>query len=382
MRLLLSLLCGVLTLSDVYARKPSVLFEMPCSIESDRGRCIVVVETDAGPHRFALDTGTSYTTIRKKLCEKLQLTETGRIIGKDFEGHRASIVTARLPRLRMGEAEFENLTVDVLPDSSYVWCLGIDGLIGSDLLRKFVIRFTDSALLFARDYRAFEDLDRNAAAPIHFFAKCPFLDLTIGDGTHDLEIRALFDSGSSTLVNLRYAECLLSIDRKLLRNVRRTSGRPSHTGWTNRSAESEAVRGVVPELRLAGTTLKEIPLEETHGDTNNIGLPLLRYGSIVIDYRGKRFWLIPHPEAPEPPDTTIRNVGFAFDRNRLVVGRIWDETLEEVIATGDRILRIGSYDVSEIDPCAIIRGEIRGDRPEITVERKDGTIVTVPIKRL
>lgn len=382
MRLLLSLLCGVLTLADVQARKPSVLFEMPCSIESDRGRCIVVVETDAGPHRFAFDTGAYRTTISEKLGKKLRLAETGRKTIGDFEGHQASITRATLPRLRMGEAEFENLTVDVLPDSSYVWCLGIDGLIGSDLLRKFVIRFTDSAVLFARDYRAFDDLDRNAAAPIHIFAQCPFLDLTIGDGTRDLGIRALFDSGSSTLFRLRYAECLLSIDRKLLRNVRRTSGRPSNVGWTNRSVEREGVRGVVPELRLAGTTLKDIPLKETHGGSNTIGLSLLRYGSIVLDYRGKRFWLIPHSEAPEPPDTTIQNVDFAFDRNRLVVGRIWDETLEEVIETSDRILRIGSYDVFEIDPCAIIRGEIPGDRPEITVERKDGTIVTVPIKNL
>lgn len=39
-------------------------------------------------------------------------------------------------------------------------------------------------------------------------------------------------------------------------------------------------------------------------------------------------------------------------------------------------------DVLQVDPSAVVRGEIRGDKPEVTVERKEGTRVMVPLKKL
>lgn len=71
----------------------------------------------------------------------------------------------------------------------------------------------------------------------------------------------------------------------------------------------------------------------------------------------------------------------ALSGNRLIVGQLWDESLAGIISPGDQVLRIGTLDVSQIDPCAFIRSEIRGDKPEITVRRSDGTVVKVAIKK-
>lgn len=79
---------------------------------------------------------------------------------------------------------------------------------------------------------------------------------------------------------------------------------------------------------------------------------------------------------------SVSGVTVALDGGRLVVGQVWDETLADRVAPGDRIVFLGTVEVSRVDPCAVIRGEIRGDKPQMTVERKDGTRVTVPVKRM
>lgn len=164
--------------------------------------------------------------------------------------------------------------------------------------------------------------------------------------------------------------------------MRRTEGHSGNLGWTNRSVVGEAVRGVIPEFVLAGNTLAGMPLEVTHGGHSKLGCGVFRWGTVVIDYPGRRFWLLPHAEQPGPPDVSVSGVTVALDGGRLVVGQVWDETLADRVAPGDRIVFLGTVEVSRVDPCAVIRGEIRGDKPQMTVERKDGTRVTVPVKRM
>ncbi|MDE6046952.1 MAG: hypothetical protein K2G10_06630, partial [Alistipes sp.] len=264
-----------------------------------------------------------------------------------------------------------------------VWCLGVDGIVGSDLLQRFVVRFaSDSTLLLAHDYRQFGDLDRRQALRLRRVDARPFVSLCAGDGRKRLKLHALFDSGSSGFFDCRYHECRQLLDRGILRRVRRTSGHPGHMGWTNRSTKREAVRGTIPQLELAGHALPEVPLRETYGSCSKLGLGLLRRGEVVVDYPGRRFWLLPDAGQPAPAEEEQRNISVAIEGGRLVVGLVWEEALTDVVAPGDRIVRLGTLDVSEADPCTVIRGELRGDKPEITVLRADGTRVVVPIEKL
>ncbi|MDE6069757.1 MAG: retroviral-like aspartic protease family protein [Alistipes sp.] len=382
MRRSLLLLCAVIAGQSLAARSPAVRFDLPCRIV--QGKYVVTVGTPAGPRRFIFDTGASRTTVSERLCRESGLTAEGRSLTGDFEGYSERIAAARMPELRMGEAVFRNWPIDVLPDSSYVWCLGVDGIVGSDLLQRFVVRFpaADSVLSLAGDYRQFGDLDRKRAVRLYREKGRPFVAFRVGDGRQRMEFYALFDSGAANWFSCRYYECLELIDRGLLRGVRRTSGHPGRMGWTNRSSVREAVRGTIPRIDIAGCVLTDMPLEETYGSTHKLGCGLLRRGEVVIDYPGRRFWLLPHAVQPESADVAVRNVSVAIAGGHLVVGQVWDEALADIVSPGDRIVRIGSLDVSEVDPCAVIRGEIRGDKPEMTVLRADGTRVVVPVKNL
>lgn len=382
MRRLLPLLGALAAVQALHARRPAVRFDLPCRIEY--GKYVVEVGTPAGPRRFVFDTGASRTTVSGKLCRELGLSAEGQRTVGDYEGYGSRLDMARMPFLQLGEARFDDWPVDVLPDSSYVWCLGVDGIVGSDLLRRFVVRISaaDSLVSLADSYRRYEEPDRRKAVRLHRAGGRPFVHLHAGDGGRRMDFYALFDTGSAGFFDCRYHECEQLVDRGILRDVRRASGRPARMGWTNRSAEREAVRGVVPRLEVAGAVLTDIPTGETYGGTNKIGCGLLRYGTVVIDYPGRRFWLLPHATAPAAPETSVRNIAVAIENGRLVVGQVWDEALAGVVAPGDRIVRAGTVDVSEADPCAFVRGEIRGDKPQLTVERRDGTRVTVAVKNL
>ncbi len=382
-RRLLTLFCALFAVQALSARRPSGRFDVPCRIEY--GKYVVEVGTPSGPRRFIFDTGASRTTVSEKLCRELKLPAVGQKMTGDFEGYRERLVLARIPFLQLGEARFDDWPVAVVPDTSYVWCLGVDGIVGSDLLRRFVVRFSaggDSLLVLARSCRQFGGLDRRRAVRLYRSGTRPFVHLHAGNGTDSMDFYALFDTGSSGFFDCRYRECEALIDRGILRNVRRASGRPGRLGWTNRSAVREAVRGVVPRFDIAGSSLEDIPLRETYGNTNKIGCGLLRYGTVVVDYPGRRFWLLPCGDMPDKPDASVRSVTVAIDGGRLVVGEVWDESLAGVVAPGDRIVRIGTADVTQVDPCAVIRGEIRGDRPQLTVERSDGSRVTVSVKNM
>ncbi len=377
----LLLLCALVAVESLAARRPAAPCVLPCKVEY--GKYVVEVGTPAGPRRFVFDTGASRTTVSERFCRETGIVPAGASSVSDFEGYRAQVATARIPALTIGDATFGNCPVDVLPDSSYVWCLGVDGIVGSDLLQRFVVRFaSDSTLLLAHDYRQFGDLDRRQAVRLRRVDVRPFVSLRAGDGRKRLKLYALFDSGSSGFFDCRYPECLQLLDRGILRRVRRASGHPGHTGWTNRSSVREAVRATIPRIELAGHLLPEVPLRETWGRYSKLGCELLSRGEVVVDYPGRRFWLLPRTVRPEPADESLRNISVAIEGGRLVVGLVWDEALADVVAPGDRVVRLGTLDVSDADPCRIIRGELRADKPEITALRADGVRAVVPIENL
>lgn len=383
MKRLLLALCWLAAAQPLCARKPAVLFDLPYSLE--HGKYVVTVETTAGPRRFAFDTGASMTCISERLSRELGLTAEVRGTASDFEGHRHAVVKVRIPYLRMGEAAYTDRQAVVLPDSSYIFrCLGFDGIAGSDLLRGWVVRMpnADSTITLAGDVRLLGNFDRRGAARIHFDGNCPVIAARVGRGKSRMKTCMKFDTGSASLFDCRYNECRAMIEKGILQDVRRTVGHSGNLGWTNRSVVGEALRGVIPEFELAGNTLAGMPLEVTHGAHGKLGCGVFRRGTVVIDYPGRRFWLLPHAQQPGPPDTSVSGVTVALDGGRLVVGQVWDETLADAVAPGDRIVLLGTVDVSQVDPCAVVRGEIRGDKAQMTVERKDGTRVTVPVKRV
>lgn len=378
----LFLLAACLAACVVRAREPQC-FEVPCTVE--HGKYVVEVETPAGPRRFVFDTGAPRTCISRALCRELGIEAAGRREMGDFEGHRAEVGYATLPRLGLGQAGYREVAAYVLPDSSYVFrCLDLDGIVGGDLLRRWAVRISaaDSTVTLASDARLLGADDRRRSMRFTWSGNRPMLRLWASDGAARTDTYAIFDSGSSGFFDCRDFELRALEARGILRGLRRAEGHMGNLGWTNRSEVREALVAVIPRLELAGCALEGVPVEATYGRVGKLGLGLLRWGDVVVDYPRRRFYLLPRTPSPGPLPLTCPSVTAALDGGRLVVGQVWDEALVGVVAPGDRIVRLGSLDVSQVDPCAVVRGEVRADLPEMTVRRPDGSLVTIPIKEL
>lgn len=122
MKRLLFVLCSLVAVQEVCARRPAVRFDLPYTVE--HGKYVVVLGTPAGPRRFIFDTGASGTCISESLRDELgaEAVKTRKV--RDFEGHVVPIDLVRLDSLRMGDALFRDHPVLVMPDTSLVFaCL-------------------------------------------------------------------------------------------------------------------------------------------------------------------------------------------------------------------------------------------------------------------
>lgn len=378
-RALLLLVAGLLPLV-VRAGGP-VCFDLPCTVEC--GKYVVEVETAVGPRRFVFDTGATRSCISRRLCRELELSAERSGTAVDFEGHRSAVDYATVPRLRMGRAEYADLRVAVLPDSSYLFrCLGLDGVVGGDLLQAWAVRISaaDSTIALAGDARLLGAPERRRSVRFVRSGNRPVLRLQASNGAARARVFAVFDSGSAGFFDCCDSEFRTMVRRGILRGLRRTAGHSGNLGWTNRSRVREVLAARIPRLELAGSTLDGVPVETICGHVGKLGLGILCGGRAIIDYPRRRFYLLPCEGRSALPHPSIHGVEVALAGGRPVVGRVWDETLEGVVAPGDRIVRLGSIDVERVDPCALLRGEICGDRPEMTVERQDGSRVVIPVK--
>lgn len=383
MKRLLLAACGLVALLPLRARGPAVNFDLPYRME--HGKYFVELGTPAGPRRFVFDTGASHTVVSEHLSRLLGAEAAGETTAADFEGHRMTVRRVRIPYLRMGEADYRGVVADVLPDSSYLFaCLGADGIVGSDLLSRFVVRMpnADSTITLTDDVRTLPEVAGRRACRLAFAGPCPLVPIRVRSGRRSMKTLVKFDTGASGLFYCRYDECRSMARRGLLDRVRRTVGHSGHLGVTNLSQVGETMRGVAPCAESGGLLFDSLPVVSTRGGFGKLGCAILDRCRVVVDYPGGRFWLLPSAERSAGFAAWVTNVTVALDGGRLVVGQVWDEGLAGTVAPGDRIVRLGTVDVSDADPCAVLRGELRADCPEITVERADGVLVTVPLKKM
>lgn len=378
------LVCALFTLFRAGAQTPHLLFDLPYTVEN--GWYVVVLDTPAGPRRFIFDTGWSVTAIGESLRGELGLGTEKRTTFHDFEGHGAEVDRVRLDSIGLGPLVRRDVPVWVLPDSTLVLrCAGVSGIAGPDLLRGLAIRMpnADSTITIAGDIRLLGRPDPKRSVRMLRGIVTPVIPVRFADGDRKMWAWALFDTGSAGYFSYCTGFRRDIFGAGIARDVCRTEGFASNFGWTNRVARCSMAVGRIPALTLAGTVIEDMPFKTTAGHTHVLGTDLLRWGQVVIDFRKRRFWFVPAEDAePKYERQGMDGVAPALQNGRLVVGQVWDETLRGAIEPGDRVVRLGTIPVDTVDTCAFLRGEIRADRREITVERKDGTRITVPLKKL
>ena len=294
MKRLLFVLCSLVAVQEVCARRPAVRFDLPYTVE--HGKYVVVLGTPAGPRRFIFDTGASGTCISESLrCELgAETVKTQKV--RDFEGHVVPIDLVRLDSLRMGDALFRDHPVLVMPDTSQVFaCLRVDGIAGCDLLRWCAVRMpnADSTITVTDDVRRLGLPRGRRMSRMELGGGCPFLPVTCRNGDRQARMYVKFDTGSAGYFHFSYADSgdapppLWFID-----SLRWADGYASAIGWTNRNRVNSYFRGTIPRFEIQGTAIADMPVKRTFGHNRILGCKLLDWGQVVLDFRRKRFLFV------------------------------------------------------------------------------------------
>lgn len=239
-------------------------------------------------HRFLLDTGAPLC-ISRELQQHAHYPVVHTADLHDANGHADTTQVVLVDTLRVGGFTFCGIPAVVLDIAhSPLRGLGVDGLLGGNVLRFLVVRF-DAAqhevLLAATPAEAGMDTT-HAHAAIPADGPDFLLPLTLGDCSTDT---VSVDSGMGDALVLNGAACERLEQACNTAQLERGKARKSHTsGMLGRDKDRRA-RYVVHRIGLGGTTLTGEQAFTATGGSSRLGRALIAQGVLVLDYPRGRF---------------------------------------------------------------------------------------------
>jgi hypothetical protein len=253
---------------------------------------------DRPPLAFAFDSGSVATYLDLNVAKRMGLTITGSGTVTGAGTGKVPVqyienVTLKAPGLqsfehRLTVTDLSNLTSD---DGTH-----IDGILGSDFIRRFVVTldYQDLRITIA-DPSSFEFTGAGAVLPVVFHGGWPYVPARVAvPGYEGEQAEFLFDTGSSDAVD----------DPAILRTNGPT--RKIRTGVGLGSAAGQGVigRGLYFQLgdyRLKGPIVACCSPHKEH--LRMIGGEVLRRFTVIFDYTRQRIIVVPNRHFDEPfPD--------------------------------------------------------------------------------
>ncbi|MFA6059591.1 MAG: retropepsin-like aspartic protease [Taibaiella sp.] len=355
-----------------------------------KGKIIVEVSINSKLYKFIFDTGAPFS-ISYRLFKELSPQTIGKMDIRDPSGAKDSMQIVALPKLNMGSIVFLNTPGLVLPESnSKVFdCLGVDGIIGSNMLRNSVVQFddqnkqiviTDNAKIFDLKKKQYQQLE------LSNIQSNPFIKIVLQKGAQNSVDKILFDSGSPDFYDMSngahdFFQGRVDVMDKI------AEGEGSFTWGVHGFADKQKAYAVnIPELIINNTKFNNVSVTTTSNDESRVGSKLLQYGKTTLDYKNKRFYFEPYENIkPDEPSERVWAIGSTVLNGKKVVGIIWDKSLEGDVNLGDEILKFNDVDFSAMDFCNLIISENSISNTQADIELKDiktGQIKRVKINRL
>ena len=349
-----------------------------------KGILIVPVTINGKMYNFIFDTG-AQLVISDKLYKELKPCSILRINMGDASGDRKRMKGILLPKIHLQEITFRNTPgVALHEDNKWFECLGIDGIIGSNMLRKSVVQFdeqnkqiiiTDNIKNLFLQTNEFQEMKL-----LFFWTSNPYINITLQKGKNSAIHNVLFDTGDSDFFTLSLNELNACMADTIVESEG-SFGLGAHGVYKKQNHLLLSI----PEIEINGRIFNDVIVTTTHAHRSRIGTKLLEYGKTTLDYKKKHFYFEPYEDINTDELSKMpRAIFYTLQNNKMVVGIIWDKELESQINVGDEILSINGIDLQSMDFCELFMLEI-SDSDERILELRDintGEIKKVENKRM
>ena len=346
------------------------------------GKMIVEMEMNGQLRSFIFDTG-GQTALTEEVCKELNLQEVDVKKIVDVNGKEAEYRRVQISEFTDNESifAFREVPAVVIPSPSPFTCFNADGLIGSDLLKYMIVEIdgkTKTIKLIATQKNVTPSLRK--MFPFVQNGIMPVINLQIGAGN---TVQALFDTGCPGFLNLKKTDYQMLKERGALRVVDEGFGEGA-VGLGEMPTIDTLYRVELPIVALGASRFCNVITEISTPPYTLLGVKILDYGKVTIDYPRLRFYFEPYEEKEQDMKSLHNDIGLRVKDGDLVVSAVWSE-MKGRVNIGDRVLKINGEVVRKYDFCeSIINGipELKKKKSnKLTFMTKEGEKILIYKKR-
>ena len=378
MKPILSLLTLLLTINFCTAQSLNSggpvdkAFYQELPFEQINGKIIIDVEIAGHVHKFLLDTGAPFT-ISEGIAAELGITPEKQSSIIDAYGNVSTTKVAKVKGVKLGNIEFKNVSAFVGTNLIFK-CTGVEGNIGSNLLRSTVIRFnTKSKTITITNDASRLSLNTQNSIPLNTHKdnqSSPFFILEVAKGVNGNYFIDTGDSGFLALSNT-YMDIFKSHNACEILATGYGSNSFGENGAENNNVKH---RVLFPAIKLGSTVFKNVKTEtvfSNNGSGNNsIGVKLLDYGVLTLDYINGKLYFDPFAQ-----DTNLAEKSWSlspsYSDGKLIVGIVWDK-LKDKVKPGQQIMAIDGISCEHVEVCNLLtQKSLLQGREQVTLTIKD-----------
>ena len=344
-------------------------------------KMIIEMLVDGETRPFIFDTG-GQTAITGELGKELGSQVRDSLVVTDINGKQAIYPRVAIASLMTADRNVHlvNVPAMLLGEPSPFECFGADGLIGSDLLQHFIVEIAGkSKTITLMTAETPSTVSLRKMLPFAVDGVMPILTLQAGLKNNFL---ALFDTGCPNFLSLKKNDYEVLEEQVAFQEIATGLG-GSFIGIAGMTEGDTLHRVEFPVLSVGGTRFNHVGSETSAAPYSLLGVKLLNYGKVTIDYPRRRFYFEAYESQNDLKDK-YHVLGLQIKDGDLIVASVWDE-MKDVVTVGDRVTRINGKPVKKYDFCeSIVYGvpELKEKKKtKLTIQTKNGEKVIIYEKK-
>jgi predicted aspartyl protease len=352
--------------------------------QTEIGKIIIPVSINDKTYRFLLDTGAP-NLFSPELLKELKINEGDSINVSDANDQGQKMKFVVVPQVKIGNLVFENqagLIYD-LEKHYLLSCYKIDGFIGSNLLRNSIIKIngTNKTIVITNKIKSLNIEKKPIKMKLFGNQKSPYVELKfVGKNSEKASDMVLVDTGMDGFYDMSKRAYMIFEKNKIFDALSSAVG-IGDAGLFGVGNSSEQKLLEIENANLNQQIIKNIMVTTTTDNNSRIGLDILKYGDVTLDFLNKKFYF----ESTKTIDVKEKTPKFysSVQNNKVVVGLIWDEKLKMLMNTGDEVISIDEIDISNISLCDFLKLKKEWknkDRYILKTKNKEGQINEINIE--
>jgi predicted aspartyl protease len=352
--------------------------------QTEIGKIILPVTINNKTYRFLLDTGAP-NLFSPELLKELNVTEGDSINVNDANNQDQKMKFAVVPQLKIGNLSFENQAglIYNFEEHNLLSCYKIDGFIGSNLFRNSIIKINgaNKSIIITNKIKSLNIDKKPIKMKLFGNQKSPYVELKfVGKNSEKASDMVLVDTGMDGFYDMSKRAYMIFEKNKIFDALSSAVG-IGDAGLFGVGNSSEQKLLEIKNANLNQQIINNIMVTTTTDNNSRIGLDILKYGDVTLDFLNKKFYF----ESTKTIDVKEKTPKFysSVQNNKVVVGLIWDEKLKMLMNTGDEVISIDEIDISNISLCDFLKLKKEWknkDRYILKTKNKEGQINEISIE--